>query len=95
MLTLFGFLVRNVLHRFVDMINEVKYIRGNAEHMRAKRPTDTWRNHPTMSVKRNALRKQSDTQHKIDAMMCKISDRIERKDERRNKRNARKRTMAR
>ena len=48
-----------------------------------------------MSVKRNAARKQSDTQHKIDAMMSKISDRIERKDERRNKRLARKRTMIR
>ena len=48
-----------------------------------------------MSVKRNAARKQSDTQHKIDAMMSKISDRIERKDERRNKRLARKRTMTR
>ena len=77
------------------MNNEVKYIKGNAEHMRAKRPTDTWRNHPTMSVKRNALRKQSDTQHKIDAMMCRMSDRIERKEERRNKRNARMRTMTR
>lgn len=48
-----------------------------------------------MSVKRNALRKQSDTQHKIDAMMGRISDKIERKDERRNKRNARKRTTIR
>jgi len=30
----------------------------------------------TMSVKRNAGRKQSDTQHKIDAMMSKMSHRI-------------------
>ena len=29
-----------------------------------------------MKVKRNAGRKQSDTQHKIDAMMSKISHRI-------------------
>lgn len=89
MLTLFGFLVRNVYHRFVGMNNErIKY-RDTILYDKRRRSAGT------MSVKRNALRKQSDTQHKIDAMMCRISDRIERKDERRNKRNARKRTMAR
>ena len=62
---------------------------------RYKRDTDKVSTIHKMSIKRNALRKQSDTQHKIDAMMCKISDRIERKDDRRNKRNARMRTMIR
>jgi len=88
-LTLFGFLSQYLHHRFVDMINErIKY-RDTILYDKRRRSAGL------MSVKRNALRKQSDTQHKIHAMMCKISDRIERKDDRRNKRLARKRTMTR
>ena len=76
------------------MINEtIKYIKGDAEHRNRKRPTDTWRNHPLMSVKRNSLRKGADSLRKVDALICKYSDRIERKDARRNSRKAKGRKM--
>lgn len=74
------------------MINEtIKYIKGDAEHRNRKRPTDTWRNHPPMSVKRNSLRKGADSLRKVDALICKYSDRIERKDDRLLKRKLKKR----
>lgn len=77
-----------------NMINEtIKYIKGDAEHRNRKRPTDTWRNHPLMSVKRNSLRKGADSLRKVDALICKYSDRIERKDARRNSRKAKGRKM--
>ena len=78
-----------------NMINEtIKYIKGDAEHRNRKRPTDTWRNHPPMSIKRNSKRRASDSQHKVDALICRYSDRIERKDARRNNRKAKGRKMA-
>lgn len=49
----------------------------------------------TLSVKRNSLRKASDSQHKVDALICRYSDRIERKDARRNNRKAKGRELTR
>ena len=57
------------------MQNE-KHIKGNASHMRRKRPTDCLRHVPTMKVKRNAKRIASDTQHKVDALINWYSHRI-------------------
>ena len=49
----------------------------------------------TLSVKRNSLRKASDSLRKVDALICRYSDRIERKDARRNSRKAKGRKMTR
>ena len=77
------------------MQNEVKYIKGNSEHMRRKRPTDTWRNHPTMSIKRNSKRRASDSKRQADNLHDKYSYSMQRKDERRNKRKAKQRELTR
>ena len=76
------------------MQNE-KHIKGNASHMRRIRPTDCLRHVPTMSVKRNAGRRGSDSQHKVDALVGRYSDRIERKDIRRANRKAGRRVATR
>ena len=78
-----------------NMINEVKYIKGDSEHRNRKRPTDTWRNHPPMSIKRNSKRRASDSKRKADAIHDKYSFSIERKDARRNKRRAKGRELTR
>jgi hypothetical protein len=77
------------------MSNEIKILRTNAEHLGRTKPTDKWEVVPKMSIKRNALRKGSDSKRRADALHDKYSHRIERKDERRNKRLARMRTMTR
>ena len=78
------------------MINEtIKYIKGDDEHRNRKRPTDTWRNHPTMSIKRNSKRRASDSKRKADLLHDKYSYSMQRKDERRNNRKARQRELTR
>ena len=57
------------------MQNE-KHIKGNASHMRRKRPTDYLHHVPTMKVKRNSKRRASDSQHKVDALINWYSHRI-------------------
>ena len=78
-----------------NMNNEVKYIKGNSEHMNRKRPTDTMRNHPPMSIKRNSKRRASDSKRKADALHDKYSYSMQRKDERRNNRKAKQRELTR
>ncbi len=82
--------------KYLHMINEtIKYIKGNAEHMNRKRPTDTWRNHPPMSIKRNSKRRASDSKRQADNLHDKYSYSMQRKDERRNKRKAKQRELTR
>ena len=54
------------------MQNE-KHIKGNASHMRRKRPTDCLRHVPTIKVKRNAGRRASDAWHRTDALTNEYS----------------------
>ena len=66
------------------MQNEVKYIKGDAEHR-----------NPPMSIKRNSKRRASDSKRKADALHDKYSYNMQRKDERRNKRKAKQRELTR
>ena len=78
------------------MINEtIKYIKGDAEHMNRKRPTDTMRNHPPMSIKRNSKRRASDSKRQADNIEFGDGYKIDRARERRNKRKAKQRELTR
>ncbi len=55
------------------MKQTIKIIKGNASHMRRKRPTDCLHHVPTMKVKRNAGRRASDAWHRTDALTNKYS----------------------
>ena len=71
------------------MINEVIKYKDTILYDKRRRSAGT------LSVKRNSLRKASDSQHKVDALICRYSDRIERKDARRNSRKAKGRELTR
>lgn len=71
------------------MINETIKYRDTILYDKRRRSAGT------LSVKRNSLRKASDSQHKVDALICRYSDRIERKDARRNSRKAKGRELTR
>ena len=58
------------------MSNEIKILRTNAEHLGRTKPTDKWEVVPRMSVKRNALRRGSDSRRRADALHDKYSHRI-------------------
>ena len=70
------------------MQNEIKY-RDTILYDKRRRSAGT------MSVKRNAKRRQSDSQYKVDALVGRYSDRIERKDIRRANRKAGRRVATR